>query len=239
MWDSGDLSGAATQFFERKESELLYDCDADPHQVNNLAGDPQYESVLLEMRSLLQDRVKSLPDLSFYPESYLTQHAMDNPVAFGQEHKEEIAELVEIADLALLPFEEARPRLEEALKSTNAMKRYWAATACASFGLAAVALASDVEPLVRDESMPVRIRAAEFLGQVGTINPQEVLIEVVNTTKNPVEATEALNAVVWLKDFFDDRYDVDRSEFHPIARGADIDDRLNYINGDPYPKKGK
>ena len=239
MYESGELSGAATQFFEPKEPELLYDCEADPHQVNNLAGDPQYESVLLEMRSLLQNRVKSLPDLSFYPESHLTQHAMGNPVAFGLDHRAEIAELVEIADLALLPFEEARPRLEEALKSPNAMKRYWAATACASFGLAAVSLASDAEPLVRDESMPVRIRAAEFLGQVGTINPQEVLIEVVNTTKNPVEATEALNAVVWFMDFFVDRYCVIRSDFHPIALGADIDDRLNYINGNPYPKKGK
>ena len=38
----------------------------------------------------------------------------------------------------------------------------------------AAELASDAEPLVADESMPVRIRAAEFLGQVGTINPQEV-----------------------------------------------------------------
>ena len=40
---------------------------------------------------------------------------------------------------------------------------------------------------------------------------------MVNTTKNPVEATEALNAVVWFKDFFEDRYPVTRYDFHPIA----------------------
>ena len=236
LFDAGQLSGAAEQFFEPKRVELLFDCEKDPHQVVNLADDPQYETVLLEMRALLQAKVKSLPDLSFFPESYLTEHAMDNPVAFGQEHQQEIAELVDIADLALLSFEEAKTKIEAALKSDDPMKRYWGLMVCAAFGLRAAELASEAAPLVRDDSMPVRIRAAEFLGQVGTINPQEVLIEVVNTTKNPVEATEALNAVVWFKDFFQDRYPVTRSDFHPISQGADIDDRLNYINGIPYPE---
>ncbi len=239
LFKAGELSGASQQFFKPKRVEHLYDCEEDPHQVNNLALDPQYKSMLLEMRGILQEKVKSLPDLSFYPESYLTEHAMENPVAFGQEYKEEIAELVDIADLALLPFEDAKDQLQSAIKSEDPMKRYWGAMACASFGLGAVQLASDAAPLLKDESMPVRIRAAEFLGQVGTIEPQEVLIEVVNTTKNPVEATEALNAVVWFKDFFQDRYPVSRSDFHPISKGADIEDRLNYINGAPYPKTGK
>ena len=46
-----------------------------------------------------------------------------------------------------------------------------------------------------------------------------------------------LNAVVFFRDFFAGRYPVQRSDFHPVSKGADIDDRLNYINGAPYPRK--
>lgn len=239
MFVASELNGAAKQFFERKKIEQLYDCEQDPYQVNNLAGDPQYKSVLEEMRGLLNEKVRSLPDLSFYPESYLTRHAMDHPVAFGQEHKQQIAELADIADLVLIPFDEAKENIELALKSEDSMKRYWGAMVCAALGTKAVRVASDAAGLVRDKSMPVRIRAAEFLGQVGAINPQEVLIEVVNSTKDPVEATEALNAVVWFRDFFQDQFPVTRDDFHPICEGADIEDRLNYINGAPYPNEAR
>jgi len=43
--------------------------------------------------------------------------------------------------------------------------------------------------------------------------------------------------VVWFKDFFNDRYPVKRADFNPVSMGADVDDRLNYINGIPYPPK--
>ena len=237
LWKAGKLSGFSKQFFQPRAVEQLFDCEADPHQVQNLAADPQYAKILLKLRSRLQNRLAQMPDLSFYPESVLTEQAMDNPVAFGQEHKEEIRALMETADLALQSFASAKPSLIRALSSTRPMVRFWAATVCTTFGTQAAELVQDVKPLLEDESMVVRIRAAEFLGLLGKTNPQTVLTEVVNTTENPVEATEALNSVVWFRDFFDDRYPVDRADFDPVAKGADIDDRLNYINGDPYPNK--
>ena len=192
--------------------------------------------------------MRAMPDLSYYPESYLVAHAMDNPTAFGQSHQAEIAQLADTADLALLPFDEARPQLEAALKSDNPMVRYWAAMACTALGEAAAPLADAAKPLLEDDSEIVRVRAAEFLGRVGAINPQTILVPLVNTTADPVVATEALNSVVWFKDHFGGTYPVERADFHPVAKGADLDDRLNYINGVPYPpsvnkakktKKGK
>ena len=35
-----------------------------------------------------------MPDLSFYPEPYFLEEGLDNPVQFGQSHKEEIAKLI-------------------------------------------------------------------------------------------------------------------------------------------------
>ena len=239
MYYAGKLEGPTKQFFEPKQVEHLYDCDADPHQVNNLAESPEHRETLLKLRGELSVLLKEMPDLSFYPESFLTENAMENPVSFGQEHRQEIGKLVDVADLGFHSFSDARPKLEQALKSTDPMERFWAATVCASFGEQAASLASAVRPLLTDESNVVRIRAADFLGRVGAVNPQPTLVEIVNTTKNEVEATEALNSIVWFKDFFDGRYPVQRDSFHPVAQGGNVDDRLNYINGVPFPKQNR
>ena len=111
LFDAGKLSGPAKQFFEPKAVEHLYDCEADPHQVHNLANDPAHQKTLIDLRGRLQQKLKRFPDLSFYPESFLVSHAMDSPVEFGQSHKAEIANLIDTADLALLPFDQVREKI--------------------------------------------------------------------------------------------------------------------------------
>jgi hypothetical protein len=238
LHNAGKLTGAAKRFFQTKPVEELYDTEADPHEINNLAVDPQYRKVLLDLRARLQDRVKSLPDLSFYPESYLVPEIMSSdPMAFGQKNKRKIAKLVDIADLALRPFNEAKAGIRKALGSPDPMHRYWGAMAASAFRMQAKSLQGDITKLLNDKEEAVQMRAAEFLGIIGAINPQVPLTKLVNTTRSPVLATEALNSVVLFKDFYHDKYPVKRSDFTPVSNGADIDDRLNYINGVPYPPR--
>jgi uncharacterized sulfatase len=236
-FQAGELSGPSRQFFDPKPVEALFDVESDPHEVKNLANDPAHGEVLAELRGLLTQKVKALPDLSFYPESYLVRHAMSDPVAFGQSHRRQIAQLVDTADLAVRPYDQARANIERALSSDDPLVRYWGAMVCSRFGKQAVDLGGLVEPLVSDEAEFVRLRAIEFLGIVGRRNPQPLLTELVNATSDPVLATEALNSVVYFRDFYGDRYPVKRSDFHPKAKGADVMDRLNYLNGEPYPPK--
>jgi len=73
------------------------------------------------MRRRLTARVKGMPDLSLYPESYLVDQAFENPVSFGQSHKQEIARLVDVADLSLIPMAKAKSRLEAALASSDSV----------------------------------------------------------------------------------------------------------------------
>ncbi|MCB1278652.1 sulfatase-like hydrolase/transferase [Prosthecobacter sp.] len=246
LWKDGKFSGAPAQFFERKPVEMLFDCEADPWTVKNLATDPAHAATLQDLRGRLQQQMRSMPDLSYYPESYLAAHAMDNPVAFGQKHLDEIRQLADIADLMLRPFAEARLGIEAALKSDVPMQRYWGAMVCTAFGKDAAPLTDLVRPLLNDPSEIVRVRALEFLGSLDVMNPQPALTDIVNKTADPVLAVEALNSVVWFKDHFAGKYSVKRSDFHPLVKGGDVDDRLNYINGVPYPpnagakkKKGK
>lgn len=237
LWNSGQLSGAPAQFFRSKPVEMLFDVESDPHEVHNLAADPEYRDVLLEMRSQLRSWMLAMPDLSLYPESELVANAMDDPTAFGQRHRDEIAQLLAVADLQLLPFAEAQVPLQKALASENPHVRYWTVMACSAFGKDAGSLAEPVGALVDDPSLIVRVRAAEFLGIIGQQNPQLVLTDIINTTTDDVLAVEALNSVVWFRDDFGNQYPAPRVSFSPKVKGGDVDDRLNYLNGIPYPDR--
>ncbi len=235
----GKLEGPPRAFFEPRAVEMLFDCEADPHNIRNLARDPAHESALHELRRQLGSHLRILPDLSFYPESHLVRSALPDASAFGQEHQGEIQTLVDIADTALMPFEEAKPRLEVLLDSSNPWQRYWAVMACAAFGEQAASLTAQAEPLLKDEEPAVRLRAVEFLGAIGKIHPQPALAELVNTTDDPVFATEVLNSVVWFRDHFGGAYPAPRESFQPKAVNDGVTRRLNYLAGDPYPEEAK
>jgi len=237
LFEAGELSGPQAQFFQSKPIELLFDCEADPHQVRNLSGDPAHAETLAKLRAQLSAKLKALPDLSFYPESEMLASAMENPVAFGQQHKADISALIDTADLALQPFSDVQSSLEKALASDQPMQRYWAVMTCSAFGKKADSLIRNIEPLLSDRSEIVRIRAAEFLGLLGKIDPQVELRKIVNSTGNPVVATEALNSVVYFRDCADPPYPIEVTSLKPTVIGGDVDDRMNYLKGDPYPPK--
>ena len=177
-----------------------------------------------------------MPDLSFYPESHLVAHALDNAVSFGQKHKSDIESMVDTADLALLPFSEAKPKIATALASKKPMQRYWGAMACSSFGKQAAEFAEPIGLLAdSDESEVVRIRAAEFLGLIENRNPQPILADVISTTSSGVVATGALNSVTYFTDFT--KYKVDVKSLKPVAKGDGVNRRIDYLNGEPYKSK--
>jgi arylsulfatase A-like enzyme len=228
MDQEGKLNAVERQFFEPKPVEALYDVEADPHEVHNLAGDPACAKTLLDLRQRLRQRAKGLPDLSFFPESYLVEHALGNPVAFGREHAREIARLVDVADLSLLPFAEAKPALEKALASSSSWERYWALIACSCFGEEAKALVPAAKERLGDSEPLVRVRAAEFLAVVGAADPRPTLYDVLNTTEDPVKAALTLNTAVYVNDHLEGLpFDLAQLRMH--VDGDSVNRRLEYL----------
>lgn len=232
LYAAGKLNEVQRQFFERRPAEQLFDVENDPHEINNLATDPAYREVLQDLRMRLAARVKSMPDLSFFPESHLIEAAFDNPVQFGQQHKPEIAELVDIADLALLPYAEARQRMESLLQTPNVMKCYWALIACSSFGTEAQEMAPLAKNLTGTATPAlVSIRAAEFLGLIGHSKPQPVFDHALRNTASGAEAGLILNSLVLLKDGkpgYD--FEVSADMFQNSVRNNDVvKRRLEYL----------
>ena len=224
LYKQGKLNAVQRRFFEPKPGEALYDVAPDPHETPNLAA---HAKTLADMRSRLRAHAKGLPDLSFYPESHLVAHALDNGAAFGQKHKAEIARLVDVADLSLLPFDKARPGLEKALASGNRWERYWALIVCGCFADKAKPLVAAARQKLEDDALLVRVRAAEFLATVGAEDPCPTLIDVLNTTTSAVEALITLNSVVYVRDHLGCSFD--HAKLKLKVKDGQVKRRLDYL----------
>lgn len=231
LYRAGELDDIQASFFEPREPEALYDLSADPYETTNLAGDPEYRERLSEMRGLMEEWVKGMPDLSFYPENILRRDAFENPVLFGEQHKDNIGDLVDIANLELLPFEEARPGIELALGSDDPLKNYWGLIVCSAFGMEAVEFEERAVGLCTHKDLLVRIRAAEFLGLTGLRDPVPVIVEALYGSENGVEALLILNSLVLLMDGpYAYRFDPNVGELSPdVRQDQQVERRLKYI----------
>jgi len=234
LYREGKLNAAQRRFFEPKPVEELYDIETDPHGVCNLASDPKHAATLADMRRRLQARVKELSDLSFYPESYMVEHALKDGIAFGQAHRKDVARLVDIADLSLLPLEKARPALQRALDSENPWERYWALIACSCFGEKAAPLVPVAKERLEDDELLVRVRAAEFLAIVAAADPRPTLYGVLSATRSNVEALLTFNTVVFINDHLDG-YPFDMSRLKMQAKGGEVKRRTDYLGGKIRP----
>jgi uncharacterized sulfatase len=227
LYDAGKLNAEQRQFFEARPAEQLFDVEADPHEVHNLAGDPKHSETLAMMRTRLRQIVKSLPDLSLYPEPDMVERALDDGAAFGQKHQAEIAALVDLIDHQLSPYDTARKQIRSALKSDSPWQRYWGLVLCSSFGKAAAEFAPQVKALQNDPELLVRVRAAEFLGITKLGDPQSALMSVLNESTSHVETLLTFNTVVLLRDHHGQKFDIKPDDVN--SRGGEVSRRLEYL----------
>ena len=89
LYDEGGLRPPQTYFWETKPAEELYDLRRDPHQVNNLAGSAEHESILRRLRSAQQSHSLRIRDLGFLPEAEIHSRGADYVFQLPEEVKEE------------------------------------------------------------------------------------------------------------------------------------------------------
>jgi hypothetical protein len=74
LHDAGALSGAPALWLrERRPAEELYDTQADPHEVHDLAEDPRHGTELARLRAALDGWLDAAPDLGLLSEHELRE----------------------------------------------------------------------------------------------------------------------------------------------------------------------
>jgi HEAT repeat protein len=153
--------------------------------------------------------------------------------------------MVDIADLQLSPFPEAKARIAKALRSSDSAERYWGAITCSAFGEQAMPFEKELKRMAaEDPDRLVRTRAAEFLGLTGSGDPEPILFDVLAQCDDPIEVNLILNTVVLLRDGAG--VEIDMSKVKGAAwtkmEGL-VPHRVLYLQGGtgeiPKKKKGK
>lgn len=227
LFKDGKLNEEQQQFFLPRPAEQLFDLSKDPYEVNDLSKNPVFRKKLMEMRTKLSNRTKEVNDLSFYPESYMIDNALLDPISFGKKRSTEISRLVDVANLALLPFQKVENQLKEILSSGTEWEKYWACLVVAQFGPQAKSLDSLLPELMEHSNLMVQLRAVEAWALVSKKNPMPKLIEIANVSKSRIEVLLALNSVTFFRDFCG--YSLDSSLFAITAPKGEYSRRLEYF----------
>jgi len=170
MFDQGKLNDAQSAFWKEKPSEELYDLQADPDEVNNLAADPAHKQRLLKMREAVYEWQAEIRDIGFLPEGEIHRLAEGStPYEVGHNpSKYPYEEVSAMAQTASMQNPENLPELQQGLKSDEIGVRYWAAMGMVMLGEDAVNPSrKQLRSALKDPSNSVRCIAAEALGRYG------------------------------------------------------------------------
>lgn len=153
-----------------KPVEELYDTDADPHQVHNLASSPDHRDLLQRMRELHRQWVHQTRDLGFLPEAEVWQRSEGRtPWELAQDpERYPLPRLLAAAELA--GQADAVPRQIELLTDADAGVRYWAAVGLHAAGREASSGRDALRQALTDTSPSVRVEAAGALLSLGDVD---------------------------------------------------------------------
>lgn len=176
---AGELSEAAARFMATtKPVEELYDIQADPHELTNLANDPSYVEVLERMRAAHLQSVIENRDLGFIPEAQLEVEGVAAGTRYDvlrkTDAKGRLFPLVGVAQAAGNAFAKTSGGVEglpdneavrgvQQLHSDDPAVRFWYARWIGQFVDRSDELRASLRQALRDPDGSVRVAAATWL----------------------------------------------------------------------------
>ena len=177
LYEEGKLNEQQSRpFLPRRPPEELYDLQADPHELVNLATDPKLRDRLADMRKVLHQRMTETRDMGLIPEPILEdvgRKAGNKYLAFLKKDRgEQTLRLIEAITAG-----EANDgsKLLEYAKSPDPATRYWAAV---WLGVNKTAEGKAMLLKLSADPVPaVRIGATQALCKFGDLGQMKVLVE--------------------------------------------------------------
>jgi arylsulfatase A-like enzyme len=196
LYEAGKLNALQSRFYQpTRPTEELYDLEKDPFELNNLAKDPAYQTVLKQLRGRLYEWMSEINDPGLIPEPYLEElgkkygnkyTAMSQPDFADIQNR--LIEIIEAGEHQRIDF------LLEKAASSDPSERYWAAT---WLGVNKTTKARDeVKQMLDDKEPSVRIAANLALFKIDAeFDPIPSLANEVNH-RNLIVGMYAMNAIV-------------------------------------------
>ncbi len=206
----GDKTSNAPQalFWREKPAEELYDLQADPDEIHNIAADPANSSIVARMSRVLREWEADIRDLGFLPENQIHSRSVGTtPYEMGHNNGSYPFERIRLVAEAASSLKNDDATLETIATGFNSLDsagRYWAAMG----GLmrkkdGATKFHDQLVRALSDDVVDVRIPAAEALARHGTPEESAKALDVLVDLADPVKhgfyvACAALNSLDYL-----------------------------------------
>jgi uncharacterized sulfatase len=188
LYAAGKLQPPQTYFWEPKPAEELYDLQADPDEVRNLAGSAEHQAILDELRQAHREHVLAVRDAGFLSEAEMHRRAGNTSIyELGQDRQRYgLERILDMAQRATLRTPDSLDELRAGLKDADSGVRYWAVQGLLIRGpTAAAAAREDLRAALQDESPTVRILAARTLGEYGSAEDLTLALATLSETAAP------------------------------------------------------
>ena len=200
QYEAGKTNEAQSRFWEAKPAEELYDTQADPWEVNNLADDPKYAEVLKRMREANREHMLENRDSGFWPEGEMVAQAKASNKSIYElvrdEEKYPLERIYEVADMATRGEPSNLPKLMELMNDPHPCIRYWAVTGCLILKDKATPAKQQLKELAtNDPSADIRITAAETLVELGEVETGLAVLEKLLQDQPEYVSLHAANAL--------------------------------------------
>jgi hypothetical protein len=201
LYEDGALNKAQRLMFEPQSNEELYDTEADPHEVNNLADQPEFEDTLRRLREAHVEQTLRIRDTAFLPEIEMHRlAAATTPYEFAQDDANyPLRRILKVVELASAGDTTNLPLLARHLSDENTAIQYWAAIGCRLLEAEAEPAREELsKAAVASPSDAVRMAAAEVLCWIGDEETGlKTLTEYLNDEREWVRFTAAIH-LGWL-----------------------------------------
>jgi len=198
LHEAGKLSGPPAKFFAvPKPTEELYDVKTDPWQIDNLAKDPKYASVLKRMRAELKSQMLAAGDLGLLPEREMHSRSQSSTPYEIATHPNlnPFQELWDAAWIANQGDSKNIPQLTKLLASPDSAIRWWGALGLVTLREQAKPAESELRLALKDSSPDVRIAAAEALVQIGKVELSLPVLKASLGMDDPFVRLSAMNLI--------------------------------------------
>lgn len=217
LFQQGKLDATQSRFFEPKAPEELYDTEADPWQLHNLAADPAHQERLGELRARLNQRIRETGDIAFVNE--IRREALLNvkPLRAAVDDGDiPIERVIETADLAGWADPARLPDLIVRLDDPDPAVGYWAATGCCALREKAAPAKDALLRALNHPSWEVRIPAAEALCYIG--ERKKALPVLIEALKGPAEVSFYAANALYAIDRFEPLGDQTLDTIRPLVK---------------------
>jgi len=197
MHEAGELNAVQERFFRPKPTEELYDLEADPHMIHNLADDPQYADVVSRMRGELRSWQLRTRDLGLLSEHEMHRRA-DGRTQYDVGQSAEAYPLDKILPVAELASERDPHNLSQLtalLEDDEPVVRWWATMGLMMLGKDAASAKPVLHKCLEDESSLVRVAAAEAFFELGEIQLAQQTLSHALQDASPSIRLRALNVL--------------------------------------------